>query len=388
MKIAVAVSGGVDSLYALYILKKAGHDVFALHGRFLEKEYSLDLLENYCKEWDIPFYIEDLREDFSKKVIKDFVEAHAELKTPNPCVHCNKEIKFGLLYEKARKYNASHIATGHYVAKEESKYGALLKKAEDQTKDQCYFLALVPQEMLDRAIFPLANIKKEEVRSILEKEGIEVPIPKESQEICFVPNNAHTLFIEEEARKFNISLPKKGKVELISEDADEKILFKKKKHLHKGLWHYTEGQRKGLGISWQNPLYVIKKDKEENCLYVGEKKYLAQASCVAKNINFFVPFDQWQKLEKEIKEENAFQNVEIKEDYFSIDKNNEEGCQVFVRTRFRQKMLLAKVFYRSSSNQLEVFFEKESEVDSLTASGQILAVYSSSGLLLAGGILL
>ncbi len=385
MKVAVAVSGGVDSLYALYTLKKKGYDVFALHGRFLEKTYSLDLLEKYCNEWNIPFYIEDLRDEFAKRVVKPFVEAHANLDTPNPCVHCNKEIKFGLLFEKAQKYNASHIATGHYVAKQESEFGDLLKKAEDQTKDQCYFLALVPREMLNKAIFPLAQMKKEEIRKILADEGIEVPIPKESQEICFVPNDAHTLFVQAEANRFNINLPKEGRVELISENEQDIQHFRKKKHKHKGLWHYTEGQRKGLAISWKDPIYVIKRNARENILYVGEKKYLAQDSCLAKNINFFVPFEKWQSFDLI---ENDLQDTEIKDKKTQSSLREEQSCQVFVRTRFRQKMLLAEVFYKKELNQLEVFFDKTNEVDTLTASGQILAVYSASGLLLAGGVLM
>ncbi len=389
MKIAVAVSGGVDSLFALYSLKKQGHDVFALHGRFLDKAYELDLLEKYCKEWGIPFYIEDLREEFQKKVVLPFVEAHGNLETPNPCVHCNREVKFGLLFEIAQKYGASHIATGHYVAKEDTEYGALLKKACDQTKDQCYFLALVPQDMLEKAIFPLADIEKDEVRKILALEGIEVPIPKESQEICFVPNDAHTFFVEEEAKKFYIELPEGGRVELISQDEEEVEQFRKRKHKHKGLWHYTEGQRKGLGISWSEPIYVIKRDSRENILYVGEKKYLKQISCKAKDINFFVPFEKWQSFDEEQeKTENGLHQFEMYRENRYGEQVFQEGCQVFVRTRFRQKMLLAQAFYKKSINQLEIFFEKSNEADMLTARGQILAVYSKSGLLLGGGILI
>ncbi len=353
MKIGVAVSGGVDSLYALWSLKQKGHDVFALHGRFLEKEYSLESMERQCKEWDIPFYIEDFRSVFAQKVIKPFVMAHKKLLTPNPCVFCNREVKFGFLFDKAKALGATHFATGHYVAKVKTEHGFLLEAATDNTKDQSYFLSLVPSDRLQQAIFPLADMKKDEIRKILAENSIEVPIPKESQEICFVPNDNHTQFLLDEAVKFQIKLPDSGKVELKGNEEDKK-LFAKKKHKHNGLWRYTEGQRKGLGISWKEPIYVISRDKAKNALIVGGEEHLSQKECFATSTNFFVPYEAWDD-------------------------------EVYVRTRFRQKMLPAKVKYDKAKDLFTVEFLTQA---GLTASGQILAIYNINGQLLAGGVLL
>ncbi len=359
MKIAIAVSGGVDSLYALWHLHNAGYEVFALHARFLDKEYSLEVLEKQCKKWNIPFHIIDMRKEFSQKVVKPFIEAHANILTPNPCSICNREIKFGLLFEKAIELGASHLATGHYVEKIDSAHGHILKSAKDKSKDQSYFLALVPKHALDKAIFPLADKNKEDIRKILEKENIIIPIPKESQEICFVPQDKHTEFVYEEAKKFAIYLKDGGRVELAlnSKDTKEELaLFEKQKHKHKGLWHYTEGQRKGLGIAWKEPLYVIERKKEENILVVGTKEDLKQKECFAHSPNFFIPVEEI-----------------FKEDIF------------FVRTRFRQKPIQAKIFFDKGKNILHVIFLED---EALTAAGQILAIYNADEYLLAGAILI
>ncbi len=359
MKIAIAVSGGVDSLYALWHLHKAGHEVFALHARFIDKEYSLDVLEIQCKKWNIPFYIVDMRKEFSQKVVQPFIEAHANLLTPNPCSICNREIKFGLLFDKAKELGASHLATGHYVEKIDTAYGQLLKSAKDKSKDQSYFLALVPKQALENTIFPLSDKKKEDIRKILEEENIQIPIPKESQEICFVPQDKHTEFLKEEAQKFDIQLKEGGKVELAlnCEDTKEDLaLFKRQKHCHNGLWQYTEGQRKGLGIAWKEPLYVIERKKDDNILVVGTKKDLKQKECFAHSPNFFI-------LPEEIfKENNIF----------------------YVRTRFRQKPIQAKINFDNGKNILHIIFLED---EALTAAGQILAIYNADEYLLAGAIL-
>ncbi len=384
MKIAVAVSGGVDSLYALWSLhmkgKEEGFEVLALHGRFLEEALDLSILQTHCDNWQIPLHIVDFRNEFQEKVVTPFIIAHKELLTPNPCVFCNRDVKFGILLDKALELGASYIATGHYVNTIQNPYNSnllenrnssklhftedfensdkVLQVASDNTKDQSYFLALVPKKSLQRAIFPLANLKKEYIREILAKENIAVPIPKESQEICFVPNTKHTEFILESAKKKNIELPKEGKIKIIPSEHDteeEHKIFKKQKHRHKGLWHYTEGQRKGLGISWKSSLYVVKRDKEANILYLGTKEHLDENSCSAHSANIFVSYNNW--------------------------KNNNN---LFVRTRFRQKMLPAFVEFDEERN---IFHIKFKEDECIVAAGQILAIYDETNTLLAGAIL-
>ncbi len=360
MRICVAVSGGVDSLFALWSLKEQGYDVIALHGKFLPKENSLDngleVLKKHCNNWSIPFYIEDMQEEFHKKVIEPFFFAHKDLLTPNPCVQCNREIKFGILLERAQNLGASHLATGHYVNKIDSEFGNILQVAEDITKDQSYFLALVEKSKLQKAIFPLANKKKDEIRNILARENIEIPQPKESQEICFIQNNKHTEFIEDMAKNLQIPFPQRGKVKLCG-DEDDKAEFSKKKHMHKGLWHYTEGQRKGLGIAWKKPLYVIKRDKKNNTLYVGAEEFLQQGECFAHHANFFVPYEHWY------------------EHY---------GSEIYVKTRFRQAMIRADVEYIKENNSFHVKFHKK---ENAVAAGQTLAIYNNNNMLLAGAIL-
>ncbi|MDL2210231.1 tRNA-specific 2-thiouridylase [Desulfovibrio sp. OttesenSCG-928-O18] len=288
---AVAVSGGMDSLYALAALRERGEKVLALHARLLPPDLAptgyeamLERLGASCAELGAELTVIDCVETFAERVITPFIKAYAAGQTPNPCAHCNAAVKFGLLLDAARSLGASRIATGHYIRLDRTPEGAALYVGEDAAKDQSYFLSLVPADRLACAVTPLAETKKSDIRAYFERTGIAVPAPVESQEICFVPNDDYRAFVTERAARLGIALPGPGPVTL----ADGTRIGE-----HKGLWQYTEGQRKGLGIAWKEPLYVLRKDLAANTLIADGAAHLTGGTVHARNVNFLVPFARW-----------------------------------------------------------------------------------------------
>lgn len=384
MKTAVAVSGGIDSLYALTTLKEQGHDVFALHARFIENQNDVvPALQKTCDFLNIPLHVVDLKEEFNKEVIAPFFAFYQNAQTPNPCALCNKDMKFGKLFEKAKELGAEKLATGHYVrlANFENNltndYGMCIQCAKDDKKDQSYFLALTKIENLQSSLFPLAEKTKEQIRQELIDKNIPIPCPKESQEICFVPNDDYRAFLLNNGEHYHFTAENAGNVYYL----DPKTKETKRIAEHKGLWAYTEGQRKGLGIAWSEPLYVVKRNKENNSLYVSTKEAINTQFAVADRLNFLVPPHLW------------------------------EG-QLYARTRFREKQSPCKVYIKNTQAKLEVLIDNPHTANALLtirplledtntqlcvefteekqiyASGQILAVYDNKGFLLAGGILI
>lgn len=293
--IAVAVSGGVDSLYALASLRDQGRDVMPLHARMLPPDLApagyeamLDRLGDACARIGAPLHVADCVDAFAKAVISPFVQSYAQGLTPNPCARCNAAVKFGLLLDIARDLGAARLATGHYIRLERLPDGMALYAAGDSAKDQSYFLSLVPRERLALAVSPLANKTKAEIRAYFAVRGITPPAPDESQEICFVPNDDYRAFLLDRAAKLGISLPGPGTVALPDGTAIGS---------HKGLWQYTEGQRRGLGIAWSEPLYVLAKEADANRLVAGNAAQLAQhpsgREIRARDCNFLVPFADW-----------------------------------------------------------------------------------------------
>lgn len=341
MTIAVAVSGGTDSLYALLTLKEQGHDIFALHAHFLEpsKERE-DAIGAMCASLDIPFHAVDLHKEFEECVVHPFMDEYVHGRTPNPCALCNASMKFGALLREAQKLGADQIATGHYaVLEDHPKYGRTLSRGHDPKKDQSYFLSLVPKENLEKAIFPLGRMRKEDIKAELAERGIAPAYPSESQEICFVPNDDYRAFLINRGA----NLGKGGNMEL----ADGTLVGK-----HKGLWQHTEGQRRGLGIAWKEPLYVIRKDVEKNVLVVGPKKELLSRSCIVTDTNFLVQRSQWPQ-------------------------------ELMVRTRYRQQPIPATVS-ETETGQLLVTYETP---QSPPANGQVCCFYDSDLTVLGGGII-
>lgn len=347
--LAVAVSGGIDSLYALYQYAMAAHSesvaepVLALHGQFISgqnKNNPVVGLEASCKILGVPLVVADLHEEFAQAVVRPFTESYVRGHTPNPCALCNARIKFGLLLDVARKNGADRLVTGHYARlTEHPRYGLALGAAEDGLKDQSYFLALTAHERLACAVFPLARRHKAELRAELDAAGLTIPVPEESQEICFVPNADYRAFLKTQG----VELPSGGPVVLAGTD---EILGQ-----HKGLWRYTEGQRRGLGIAWRAPLYVVGKQMHSNTLLVGPQEALLVQGCTAGNINLLVPTELWPE-------------------------------KLLVRTRYRQNAAPGTVDV--DREKLHIRFH---DAQSRPAPGQLAAVYDENGFVLAGGII-
>ncbi len=345
MKATVAISGGTDSLFALLFLKEHGYEVTALHARFLPVppgEDPVPGLSALCRRLGVPLVVSDLSEAFRRDVMLPFAEAHAEARTPNPCALCNRAMKFGILLDTALEQGGV-FATGHYAALEEHPvYGKTLKAGADGSKDQSYFLALVPAGRLRRCIFPLAEQKKSDIRAWLSEKGFTPPLPGESQEICFIPGDDHYAWLEEQ-RASGLDLPGPGPVLLAGENA---VIAQ-----HRGLWQYTEGQRRGLRIAWREPLYVLKRQRESNTLVVGPKDMLPVSSCSAGELNLMVPRELWPR-------------------------------ELFVRVRYHQAPVPAEVSI--SEGRMNIAFLSPQQPP---APGQIAAVYDGRGFVLAGGIL-
>ncbi|MBE7021933.1 MAG: tRNA 2-thiouridine(34) synthase MnmA [Ruminococcaceae bacterium] len=273
MKVMAAMSGGVDSSVAAYLLQKAGHTVCGatLHLTGPEGQEARLAAESLS----IPFYEFDEREAFRRQVIDAFAESYERGETPNPCIICNRLIKFGLLLDRARALGQDCLATGHYARVERDLASGrfLLKKAKDETKDQTYMLCLLTQEQLSRALFPLGDLTKKEIREIAADIGLKSANHPDSQDICFVPDGDYAGFLE----------ARRGEAYPIGQfvDEDGHALGE-----HKGIVRYTIGQRKGLGIALGRPAFVLSKDAVENRVVLGEESRLFSTRVRAEQVNW------------------------------------------------------------------------------------------------------
>ena len=260
-KVIVGISGGVDSSVSALLLKKEGYEVIGTTMNLLG-ENNNDAKE-VCEKLNIKYIELDCKDKFKKCVINYFINEYKLTHTPNPCIECNKKLKFGYMYEYLKNNNIDYIATGHYAKVEYSdKYKRyVLKKANNKDKDQSYFLYVIDKEILPKIIFPLANFNsKEEIRNIAKENNLNVHSKSDSQDICFIKENNYKTFLEKNS---DIN-SKEGNIIL-----NNKIIGK-----HNGLYKYTIGQRKGLGVSHTHPLYVIGFNLSANELIVGEEKDL------------------------------------------------------------------------------------------------------------------
>ena len=285
-KVMIGMSGGVDSTVAAFLLKEQGYDVAGMNCRFFcEDEAPLNSgddirdAENVCRKLQIPFFVSDLRKEFSDCVIEDFLTAYEKGATPNPCVCCNKHMKFDLMLKKAEEQGYDNIATGHYAIIEKYPNGRyLLKKGADTLKDQSYVLYVLNQNQLSHSVFPLGGLCKSEIREIAESMDFINANRKDSQDICFVPDGDYASFIEKRTGK---TYPSGDFV-----TRDGKVLGE-----HKGIIRYTVGQRKGLGLALPAPMYVCEKDVINNRVILSDNESLFTKTLTAKNINL-IPFDR------------------------------------------------------------------------------------------------
>jgi tRNA-specific 2-thiouridylase len=344
MTTAVAVSGGVDSLFALHLLRERGERVFAVHAFFLPPDReSLDRrnrLAEVCADLGVSLHVLDLSRDFRDRIIEPFVRSYARGLTPNPCAQCNREAKFGLILSAARELGAERLGTGHYARLLRDGAGrASLWRGADPAKEQSYFLSLLTPAQLARARFPLGDWTKEEVRAQIAGRVRSLPESSESQEICFVPGGDYRAFLDAQ----DVLLPGEGP-----------ILDSRGRELgrHSGLHRFTVGQRRGLGIAYSEPLYVLGKDLGANTLLVGTRDELRSGACRVREVNYLLDPESW-------------------------------PTDVYIQTNYRERPRPAEVSHEAGG-RATVRFERQGKP---ATPGQIGTFYSGSGRVLAGSVI-
>lgn len=353
------MSGGVDSSVAAALLKNEGYDVIGITMKtwgFMEVGgapkhesgcCSLDAIfdaKSIANKFDFPHYTVDFTKSFEDAVINDFVDEYLNGRTPNPCVVCNRKIKWEELLHKADSLDAFYVATGHYANIE---YNELtnrysLKNAKDSHKDQTYALWGLTQESLSRTLLPLGKYTKPEVRKIAEEMGIKTANKPDSQEICFVADNNYERFLRERVPEKIENVPTGDLV------YKEKVIGK-----HKGIPFYTIGQRKGLGVALGKPVYVKNIDKEKNIVELADNDELLERSLIARDIN-----------------------------YVSVTKLD-EGKKVIAKIRYSDKGNLAELV-KIENDKLQLIFNEPKRA---ITPGQSVVLYDEQGYLLAGGII-
>jgi tRNA-specific 2-thiouridylase len=272
-KVAVALSGGVDSSAAALLLKEAAYKVIGIHMRLWDSprcDYQAHQAENICRILDIPYHQVDLQKEFESCVVDYFCREYRQGRTPNPCVACNQYIKFGLLLDKALSLGADYLATGHYARVEHSRDGHRLLKAADVRKDQSYFLYTLTQEKLGHVLFPLGRHSKDEVKQMAKQAGLPTAA-RSSQDICFISQKNYGSFL---SQRFS------------TQPGDIIDTWGRKLGQHKGIAFYTIGQRHGLGLASDKPLYVIRIEPESNRIVLGHEKELYSQKLIARKLNW------------------------------------------------------------------------------------------------------
>ncbi|HEY5560520.1 MAG TPA: tRNA 2-thiouridine(34) synthase MnmA [Clostridiaceae bacterium] len=295
-KVAIGMSGGVDSAVAAYLLKKKGYDVTGITMQVWPEDDYYEEREGGCcsissvedarrvaYKLDIPFYVFNFKDEFKEKVIDYFTSDYLKGNTPNPCIACNKYIKFDSLLNKVAAMGFDYVATGHYCRIEKIDNRFILKRAIDLNKDQSYALYNLSQYQLEHTLFPCGDYTKPQIREIAKEVGLQVHNKKDSEEICFIPDNDHGGYI----KRF---YPKDVTTGLFK-DKDGKVLGE-----HKGIVYYTIGQRKGLGISLGKPRFVVNIDSQKNEILLGDEEEVFKNKLIVDELNFIA----FSKLDEKI----------------------------------------------------------------------------------------
>ena len=287
-KVVVGMSGGVDSSVAAYLLKEQGYDVIGVTMQIWQEEDQFTQQENggccglsavddarrVAQMLEIPYYVMNFRKEFQKSVIDYFVKDYLEGRTPNPCIACNRYVKWESLLQRSMEIGADYIATGHYAKIAQLENGRYTIAVSDAVgKDQTYALYNLTQWQLEHTLMPVGAYHKEEIRKIAAREGLFVANKPDSQEICFIPDNNYKRFLEEETGKKSVP----GNFV----DASGKVLGQ-----HKGITHYTIGQRKGLGIAFGHPVFVSEIRPESNEVVLGNSEEVFFDRLIATDINY------------------------------------------------------------------------------------------------------
>ena len=279
-RVVVALSGGIDSSVTALLLKKQGYEVLGVCAKTTENPEAALVVNNAQKVaemLDIPFYSLDVTNIFNEKVIKYFEDSYRNGATPNPCIMCNKYMKWGRLFDFAiKELDADYIATGHYANIKNDNGTYKLYPASDEHKDQLYFLFLLKQEQLKKTLFPLSFYKKDDVRKIAVDNNLPSKSSKESQDICFIKAPMTT-------KKYLNNIFSQNPGFLIEKSTGKKL------GTHNGFWQYTIGQRKGIGLAAPEALYVTDIDAKNNTVFVGYKNELLAKSLILKDIQWSYP---------------------------------------------------------------------------------------------------
>lgn len=352
-RVLIGMSGGVDSSVAAALLKRRGYDVIGFTLQLLpennEKQSACCNLDSICdakrvaNKIGIPHYTIEFRDTFKEKVIDYFVNGYLSGQTPNPCVECNRHIKFNALEQKARELGADYVATGHYCIRTQSPTTKeyFLKKAKDATKDQTYFLYMVTQEQLKHTLFPLGRYLKPQIRKMAEEWGLINAHKPDSQEICFVTQANYKNFIEKHSQQ---SDRQKGFIT----DKNGIILGE-----HSGIYQFTIGQRKGLGLSHPTPLFVVDINPRNNTVIVGDKHDL--------------------------------QMMEAKVHTFTLINPNQSYTNrtLLAKTRYQMTPMQAKIKSYTDTTAIIEFTAPQSQL----TPGQSCVLYEKDGRVVGGGII-